>query len=665
MPDAAWNALFPQLAVFPLHPIDDGRCGCGNPGCMDAGKHPDGPWGDIEPAEKRRSRHHPRAGYGIATGQRSGVFVVDADGVEGLANLRALGPLPDTFTVRRGHGRHFYFKATGRTPTTRSELAPKVDTRGDGGYIVAPGSPHKSGDTYVVERDVPLADVPDWLAEWIANFGASDTPQVYEGDVEGADLYYHAGEYEEYLRTCPPCVQYQGGDGQLWRVVQYGAYDLALPGDVVLDMIREFYDPRCQPPWGDELERKVTHKIKCAKEHSTRPPNMPIPRDLLTVDVTDPEEDIEAAATPVTDDAELTTFEQELKMSWGDWSVEVPPPRYIVKDVIPHDTVGMIVAKGSSLKTWMALSIALAVANGDPWLGQFAVDRGAVLIVDFESGQWQLRHRARQLGAGNTPNLGHANFPTGRIDDPKFWVKLAKVCKARAVRLVLIDSFAAGAAGVDENTALAALPLTLAARFTDAVGASVVFIHHAKKGEGGDERDLVRGTGAIYAACDWAVTMIPLDENRTKMRVRNIKPWGPRPEDFAIELTADGTLVLSADATEPMENIEAEVLAVLAGGPIANIDLIAKTLKRRKADVSPYVKALETKGKVANLRRVGYALDDDQKRKERVKLALDGVPCKSFGELAKRACVESSFLDAMYNKGEIVLSGSQYMWPGQ
>lgn len=659
-----WSDLFPRLAVFPLHPIEDGRCGCGNAECTDMGKHPDGPWGDIGPAEKRRSRHHPRAGYGIATGQRSGLFVVDCDGAEGLSAFKALGPCPLTFEVARGQGRHFYFSYPDRrVPNTRSALAPKVDTRGDGGYIVAPGSPHKTGDRYVIVNDVDPAPAPDWLVAWLEEHGkAGDIfVQAYEGDVTGEDLAYHREVYREYLAEAPPCIERNGGDAQLWRVVQYGAYDLALPAEVVLEDVRDIYDPRCQPPWGSDLERRVNHKIRCAKEHSTRPPNCPIPRELAMVEAAPVPGFEEALASP----PPAAEYEAKLRLTWGDWHVEVPPPRYIVQDVVPFDTVGMIVAKGSSLKTWMALSIALAVSEGEPWLGTFAAEKGAVIIVDYESGSWQLRNRAKQLGAGPTPNLAHANFPGLRIDDKEFWIALGHACKARGVKLVIVDSFAAGAAGVDENDAKAALPLTMAATFTDAVQCSVVFIHHAKKGEGGDERDLVRGTGAIYAALDWAVTMIPVDENRTRMKVRCIKPWGQRPEDFGIVLTDDGSLLLDVDAAEPAEeNIEAAVLAALVK-PVGNKELLAKMLGKRKIDVAPYVDALVAKRKIVKLPIVGYVLDDDAKRIERVKESLEGAPCRSIPDLAKRACVDELYLNDLYRKGELCLSGKQYMFAGQ
>jgi hypothetical protein len=69
---------------------------------------------------------------------RNGCFVVDEDpplGAETLARLtKEHGTLPSTLTVRtpRG-GLHHWF--TGSCPSTVQKLGPKLDTRGEGGYV--------------------------------------------------------------------------------------------------------------------------------------------------------------------------------------------------------------------------------------------------------------------------------------------------------------------------------------------------------------------------------------------------------------------------------------------------------------------------------------------------------------------------------------------------
>lgn len=97
----------------------------------------------------------PSANIGIATGA-SGLVVIDLDGEEGIAAW-ARGKAnhfemdDNTLTsVTGGNGIHLIFKAPGGTPISNSasRLAPHIDIRGVGGYILVPPSVHPSGKKY-------------------------------------------------------------------------------------------------------------------------------------------------------------------------------------------------------------------------------------------------------------------------------------------------------------------------------------------------------------------------------------------------------------------------------------------------------------------------------------------------------------------------------------
>lgn len=85
---------------------------------------------------------------GIATG--NGLFVVDIDdknGKQGSVSWAALerqyGASPPTFTVRTpSGGRHLYFRADPGLwiPNSAGKLGVGIDIRGEGGYVVGPGS---------------------------------------------------------------------------------------------------------------------------------------------------------------------------------------------------------------------------------------------------------------------------------------------------------------------------------------------------------------------------------------------------------------------------------------------------------------------------------------------------------------------------------------------
>ena len=110
----------------------------------------------------------PTANIGIATG--SGLLVLDVDGDQGRESLNG-HHLPPTVTARTGGGGwHYFFQVDGETRNT-TNLLPHVDTRGDGGYIVAAPSIHPdTGAAYtwadgLSPDDLPLAPALQWLVD--------------------------------------------------------------------------------------------------------------------------------------------------------------------------------------------------------------------------------------------------------------------------------------------------------------------------------------------------------------------------------------------------------------------------------------------------------------------------------------------------------------------
>ena len=105
----------------------------------------------------------------IRTGMASRVWILDVDGEDGEASLRAFeakhGALPPTWESLTARGRHIWFRCDCPVPCSASKIAPGLDARGDGGYVVAPPSIHPSGRVFVwsVDGADDLANAPDWL----------------------------------------------------------------------------------------------------------------------------------------------------------------------------------------------------------------------------------------------------------------------------------------------------------------------------------------------------------------------------------------------------------------------------------------------------------------------------------------------------------------------
>lgn len=99
---------------------------------------------------------------GVICGAVSRLFVLDDDGSEELKKYH----IPRTATVAtpRG-GKHHYFRwvaALDNKVTTRTAVLDKVDTRGDGGYVVWYGWEK-------APNIVPLAEPPQWLIDRLPN----------------------------------------------------------------------------------------------------------------------------------------------------------------------------------------------------------------------------------------------------------------------------------------------------------------------------------------------------------------------------------------------------------------------------------------------------------------------------------------------------------------
>lgn len=162
------------LAVFPLAwPISD-RCSCRKSDCQSIGKHP-----IIERGFHKAStdpdqisewwNRWPLANIGLPTGHM--MDVLDLDGHEAIQALHAHAPNEasqlDGPSVVTGKGAHLWMAPTGTK--SRTGMLPKVDWRGNGGYVVAPPSLHASGDRYRwLNPDRPLLLPPRWLASLVS-----------------------------------------------------------------------------------------------------------------------------------------------------------------------------------------------------------------------------------------------------------------------------------------------------------------------------------------------------------------------------------------------------------------------------------------------------------------------------------------------------------------
>ncbi|KAA6220282.1 DNA primase [Streptomyces filamentosus] len=169
--------------VFPVRPRDKRPAGHAEPRCPRTGRCADGhktpeQRATTDPDLLAAAWTHAPYNIGIATGP-SGLLVVDLDTLkendekgtpDGVTTFEALceragQAVPLTHRVRTARGgMHLYFTQSdgARLGNTAGRLGKHIDTRGWGGYVVAPGSVTENG-AYELLDDRPPIPLPTWL----------------------------------------------------------------------------------------------------------------------------------------------------------------------------------------------------------------------------------------------------------------------------------------------------------------------------------------------------------------------------------------------------------------------------------------------------------------------------------------------------------------------
>jgi putative DNA primase/helicase len=244
------------IAVFPLFTIDDGACSCGNPKCGSPGKHPLTANGVLNATTDRGLilewwATYPDANIGIATGDASGIVVLDIDaksgGEETLTNLEQRNDmLPDTWAVETGGGGlHFYFQMPNvDVRNSAGAIGPGIDVRGNGGYVVAPPSLHVSGERYAWSerlhpRLIPYpAPVPHWLLVRMATRTAQRQVTVLPSTIK-------EGERNTWMTSAAGAMRRNG-----------------FSGDAIYAAIAVENKRRCQPPLDDHEVRRIATSVE-------------------------------------------------------------------------------------------------------------------------------------------------------------------------------------------------------------------------------------------------------------------------------------------------------------------------------------------------------------------------------------------------------------------
>lgn len=254
---ALWQRGF---SVIPV-PRPDGR---------HDGKVPAIPWKGYQ--TRRATEAEVRAWFAdpqnvaIVTGAISGVVVIDADGPEALT--WATRHLPySPWQVRTTRGYHLFYSHPGEPVRNRARLDTgtgrlALDVRGDGGFVIGPGSAHASGHRYTAGvgwHDPPDA-VPVFDPAWLAGPARPVTrPPAVRRTSEAAT------RARRYLAAIPKPEIGHGSDTATLYAAARLVRGFALPEAEAVALLDDWAGGR--PGWDrDWLAAKVRHAVRYGTE---------------------------------------------------------------------------------------------------------------------------------------------------------------------------------------------------------------------------------------------------------------------------------------------------------------------------------------------------------------------------------------------------------------
>lgn len=210
---------------------------------------------------------------GIACGKNpNGKFLVAVDvdkkdgrdGFKTLEELEMIGyDLPKTWAQKTpSEGVHFLFWSPVPIKQGTNVLGPGVDLRGEGGYIVGPGSKW-NGKPYNEFYDGPILDIPGWMIEKYAKRRSESIKKIANSDTKVDQLSAYKLTID-LLKSKPPVEGIGSRNNALSALVRQ-IYDIGLDAGQIPDLIEEHW--KCLPPLDrSEIETTVVSSYKSCKD---------------------------------------------------------------------------------------------------------------------------------------------------------------------------------------------------------------------------------------------------------------------------------------------------------------------------------------------------------------------------------------------------------------
>jgi hypothetical protein len=432
-------------------------------------------------------------GYNLAIDcEASGLTVIDTDGGPvGEATWARLcdenGLAPETYTVRTPKGgKHRYFQ--GDCPSSVQKLGKKVDTRGQGGYVLWEGTT-QDGE-YTIEHDVPVVPLPAWVAPLVGS-----RKSEHKAAVEELDLPVNLRRAERFLKGLQPVVQGHGADARTYEVAA-ALRDLGVSQEVSVDLMLSHYD--CTPQ-DDRFEAFIARKVENVWSYAQNEPG--------AWGASSGTERFAAYASPGQAETPGSEDDSRFRLWSVDEALERPEPVFLLPGILPAIGLCPIVGPPDNGKTFIALDMALHVASGIAGWGRPESRPRDVVFYSGEGFDDVVHNRVMAWCKAHDYDKSALklhfleNFANVLDDSDMDAMVAAIIAKELKPAMIVIDTYsrALTEAMLDENSAKEVNQWVKAAEgIKRGFRCAIVPIHHTGK----DPVNGGRGSNALYASAD-------------------------------------------------------------------------------------------------------------------------------------------------------------------
>jgi RecA-family ATPase len=367
-------------------------------------------------------RQYPSALVGLPTGATTRIFVIDLDTDKttgepvGENSLAALGfadlkdRVPSVQTP--SGGLHLYFRAAG-LPNTVRKLGAGIDTRGEGGYVIAPGSIGPAGAYVARGVQICQANLPDLPRPLLDALRVQAKPALQVGASmglrRGSDTPAALCEVQEVLSYIPPDCSY--GD---WVTVLMGLHDHFDGSKAGLDVADEWSAGGVKYKLGEVAEKWRGFKAGggtgwgsvCSLARQCGADLSAIARSHKGKETPFAMQTRPALEAPNAEPTRDMGFFCAADLS----GKAVPERAYLVAELVPAGTVTTINGDGGTGKSLIALQLCVSTVLGRPWMGQ-KVKPGRALFISAEDDRDEIHRRlyniscAEGVGLADLDNL--------------------------------------------------------------------------------------------------------------------------------------------------------------------------------------------------------------------------------------------------------------------